>query len=147
MSLNWSVRDIKDHETLCYITAEKDIPYGPRKGERYLNPVTDTLIWGTMIVGMGSITAKNWKKFYYRISFMEKMVGAYRYSQVRGPIYLTPKDIQDHIGLHTNAVTETEAKWLKRVYELHAERCDRIIKDEEVQHAGTGQEQLDRRGE
>jgi len=73
-------------------------------------PITNALIWGTMSVAMGSITEDNWKEFYTRCHMIETIHGAWLWDK-DGKKYITPKDVQSHIGLHTNATTLSNAKF------------------------------------
>ena len=73
-------------------------------------PITNALIWGTMSVAMNEITEDNWKEFYTRCYMIETIHGTWlNQNGKRRPI--TPEDVKDHIGLHTNASTLTKAKF------------------------------------
>lgn len=72
-------------------------------------PITNSLIWGTMSVGMGEITKKNWQEFYTRCHMIETIHGNWLIDSDGKPRYITPNDIQSHIGLYTNASTLTKA--------------------------------------
>lgn len=91
-----------------------------RKGDKLMSPVTNALIWGTMFVDMGTITADNADEFFARTALQEKLSGAYLTEtsddgKVHKPRPITYKDVVDHIGLRTNVSTLTRAKWMKRV--------------------------------
>ena len=47
MALTWDIREVVDHKELCY--------YQKDDGKNYLHPVTDALIWTTMMIDMGEI--------------------------------------------------------------------------------------------
>lgn len=83
-------------------------------GEQEMSPVTHTLIWSTMAVGMTSITEKNWTDFYARLHAYELLSGAFLRNN-DGPLLVTADQVRQHIGLSTNAGTETEAAWRKRI--------------------------------
>lgn len=107
MALTWNLSGIKNWETVC------------RTEDQTMNAVTHTIILLTMPCGMPSITEKNWQDFFVRVDILQRRdKGAFLYEDKDGktvPYYLTPKDIQDHIGLTTNASKETDAKWERRV--------------------------------
>ena len=114
MSLNWQVDGIKDYENVCWI--------GDREmGDRRMNPVTEALIFGTMSVGLGSITDKNVDEFAARFRVIEKIHGAMLYKpnpEGEGHIdwYLSDEDFIAHIGLACNVSNETRSKWAQRIF-------------------------------
>ena len=73
-------------------------------------PITNALIWGTLSVGMNSITEKNWKEFYTRCHIIETIHGAWLYDR-DGTRHITPKDVKSHIGLGTNVTNISNAKF------------------------------------
>ena len=122
MSLNWDVSRVENMEAVCYHTKEDG---------KYLNDITEKLIWMTMTVGLGEITEKNWKKFYNRVHLDEKLNGARRSQIFRDnddklicypetdiplerPIFIKRDEVKAHIGLSTNVSNEPTVKWLKR---------------------------------
>lgn len=106
MALNWSVKDVKNHEAICYPL--------DNNGKRYLGPVTEALIFLTMAVGLTEITEKNAQEFYTRLAFYQSVFNVPEEDR------LTYAQVRIHIGLHTNAGNQTKAQWLKRIYENHA---------------------------
>lgn len=80
--------------------------------------VTDTLIFATMIVGMGEITEKNAAEFWDRLDLIQHLNGPLMDgtdSEGKStPVAVTFEDVQNHIGLRTNVALETWAKFLKR---------------------------------
>lgn len=144
MALNWRIDTIEDFHNVCWIPIKpeelKDEKYihsttyhNEEKNEAgVLNPVTNQLIWGTMIIGMGQITKKNWEEFYWRIHFYEKTLGTFLNHYVDDKptsYYITPKDIHNHIGMSTNADTITKAKYIRKVADIHRERTSFDIGD------------------
>ena len=73
-------------------------------------PISNALVWGTLSIAMGTITEKNWKEFYTRCHMIETIHGAWLRDK-KGPRYITPDDVKSHIGLRTNVVTESNAKF------------------------------------
>lgn len=75
MSLDWRLSKIKDWAQLCWEPG----PEFPDDAERKrLNPVTQTLIWASLPVGVNQITEKNFEKFFIRISAIENISGSFR---------------------------------------------------------------------
>lgn len=102
MSLNFELSDIENYRETGY------------DAEGVLRPETKSLIFATMVVGIGRITEGNAAEFYARLHAFERLSGTYLTEQGKD-VYLTPEDVQRHIGLSTNVANETRAKWLKRV--------------------------------
>lgn len=101
MSLDFVLRDIEDHETICY------------DGLANLRPITQELIWNTIRIEMGAITLDDADEFYARLQFMTKLMGS-MWQMPDGPIQITPEDVIAHIGLRTNVPTVHRARWLTR---------------------------------
>jgi hypothetical protein len=84
------------------------------------HPVTDCLIWATMPLDLGEITEKNVDEWTWRMSLYQRLRGPYLKSK-DGAFRITRKDIEQHIGMVTNVITEPRSKWLKKV--LKDYRC------------------------
>lgn len=79
------------------------------------NVVTQTIVFMSAAVGMPRISERNWKEFYTRANFVDKLKGPFMYKG--GERYsLTARDIYRRISLHTNASPEPTATWLKNLY-------------------------------
>lgn len=114
MSLTWDLTKIKDYKELCWIP---DTVEGNPEQVR-INPVTESLIWTTITVGMGFIEEKNLDEFAYRLFFYEQAFGASLYREGKDR-FITYEEIKAHIGLRTNVYpTETRAKWEKRMKDV-----------------------------
>lgn len=96
MALNWNIEKIRDYKDLDENWA-----------------VTEALIWATMIVGLGEITEKNYKKFYIRLHEIEIYNGSYL-NRNSNPAYISLADVERHIGLHTNAGNKSDADWRRQ---------------------------------
>ena len=132
MPLNWNIEKCKDVESI--------------KGEEEWG-ITQTIIFTTMPVAMGSITESNWKEFLFRVKVIEKMSGALMNKAVSNgdpsrpylpepttshiPVYFTPKMIKRRIGLHTNVSTETRAAWMKGYVKNLFQNIEREIERED----------------
>ena len=112
MSLDWNLTKINNNTEVCW---EKN-----EDGTDKLNPVTESLIWLTMGIGMGSITEDNESDFYCRIAVYEKLFGtmlSYWKDSKKVSVPITPEDIHNHIGLTTNVSKDTDAAFRKRIVE------------------------------
>jgi hypothetical protein len=120
MSLNWDITRIKDKDSVCWKIATADDSYRQiKQGEQYLNPVTEALIFRTMIVGIGEITERNAGNFYCRSRLLDAF-GSHPLSQptaagVSEPRGFTIDEVRAHIGLRTNVIDENETAWRKRI--------------------------------
>jgi hypothetical protein len=129
MSLNWSLRDIADYKNACFETADRDHPgRGVKKGEQLMRPVTNTLIWATIGIGIGQITEANYQTFALRLRLYEQLFGAFLQrrvdvngKEVEDPFDdrpgrwvdrpITVSEVYAHIGLDTNASRLTDAQF------------------------------------
>lgn len=103
MSLNWNVEDCVGREDW----SGRD------------HDVLDTLIWGTMLVGLHRITEANLPEWLLRMR-MERAnyESAFRIKyQNEREYYLRLEHLHKFIGLRTNATELTRSKWLKTFME------------------------------
>lgn len=107
MSLDWNI-------TKCKINNTKDITDDEWN-------VLQSVIFTSMYVDMGSITESNWEDFYARTYAWERTAGS-ALCRFEGdkkiPVYLTPEDIHKWIGLSTNVITTTEAKFKSKIADI-----------------------------
>ena len=118
MSLNWDIRDIKDFEKTC------------KDEEGVLSAKTHVLILSTMVVGIGSITEKNWTDFYVRLNIIQRESHALLQDGEGNAVYYTPADVKAHIGLWTNVSNETNAAWFKRYMDNHKREAAYTVRKE-----------------
>ena len=110
MSLDWDLTKIKNYKEVCWEENED--------GTSRLNAVTDSLIWLTMAIGIGRITEENAPEVYGRIAAYEKLFGSFMIKfddNGKQRVFVTPEDVNNHIGLSTNVAKETEASFRKRI--------------------------------
>lgn len=116
MALTWDVKNVKDFNDVCWQEATEDVPsMGIVKGESYLSPVTNALIWQSLSTGIGRITEANVAEVWARISLLEELYGA-SLRNSEGPRPITMEEVRQHIGLTTNVSykDETRASFMKR---------------------------------
>ena len=98
MALHWNIGDIANFKELCHINVRTN-----DEGEEIcdINPVTDSLIWSTMAVGMGEITEDKYEEFYRRMVALAKIHGPMLRNE-DGSMAITLADVRAHIGLKCN---------------------------------------------
>lgn len=112
MSLDFRLEKIANYEDLCWV----EIPQENGEDPKYrINPVTDALIWTTLIVGVPKITEKNVDEFHRRVRMFEHVCGPVLTKNCGTPSPLTREQIEQHIGLSTNADTCTVTQFNKKV--------------------------------
>ena len=106
--------------------------HGITKGDRIQSPVTTTLIWSTIAVGLGEISEENASKFYTRLNAYERLFGAFMHRGTDWPEgkepFITPEEVISHIGLGCNVSNETDTKWRNRILTHFVGDTDRVFK-------------------
>lgn len=106
MSLNWDVTKVKNHDVVCFDAGEHE--------GRSLRVETHCLIFATIGVGLGRITAANAEEFAARLNILQDLNGALM-GNAEGEVRITREDVLAHVGLSTNVPDESRSAWLKRV--------------------------------
>jgi len=124
MSLDWNLTEIENREELCWTIAEVDSPArGITKGDKILNPLTEGLIFATIVVGMGQLDKEGLDEFFARVSLYEKVNGAFMQEVSKEGEYrdrpFTLDDLKAHVGLRTNVTYEPRSEWLERILQRH----------------------------
>jgi len=125
MAIRWNLEDIKGYKELCFYE-DKD----PIQGGTMMCAVTESLIYATMFIGINEITKKNYLQFFARIKIYEKVQGALR-SKGMKDIYYTLEEIEQHIGLGTNASTLTNRGFSLKIYNTVLVDLERKERDKE----------------
>jgi hypothetical protein len=125
MSLDWSVKDVKNYKGLYRKLKEGEFGYSETEVRSKLKQIPETIIFYTMTIGMREINEKNWEQFYHRVNVWEKIIGTSLY---RGdtknkyiPLYIKKDDVQRMIGLKTNVSLMTSNEFKKHLW-YNAER-------------------------
>lgn len=105
MSLDFDVSKIKDYKDVT--TAPYDVG-----GRKQWHPVTNSLVWWTIPIGINQITETNIDKVWERIQVWQALTGSVMGNSER-EIWLTREDVFMHIGLSTNASNKTDTEFYK----------------------------------
>lgn len=112
MPVRYDFSNVENSDEL-FIELEEDIPAdGLKKGDEILNVKSRQLIWVTMIIGMDRITAENYKVFYSRLHYVERLYGSFVTRGGEDEPY-TLEEIERHIGMTTNASRMNKREFLK----------------------------------
>lgn len=116
MSLDWSVSAIKDH---AVVTTHPD-------DEKRWHPVTEGLVWLSLICGFTRIEEKNLELVKTRVAQYQAAFGPYLNTMYGEGIYILDSDIVAHVGLSTNASRRSDDDWAHHMLYLLAEEGTRI---------------------
>ena len=138
MALHWNLSGIKDSKDMCWVQDED----GNKDDKNYyLHPVTNSLIWATLIIGMGSITEKNHKEFHLRCLDLQKADGYQPLTEISdgdGELRtFTYEEVKAHIGLKTNVTFIGQAKWRHMVYERVRNNWSTVKQNKNIKDATT----------
>ena len=100
MSLNWNITKVENWQK--------------KKRSKKQKTILETLIWSTLVIGFQDITKRNYKKFYARLTAYEHVRGSFLYKGSK-PYYITLEDVENWIGLCTNAGTFSASKFESRL--------------------------------
>ena len=116
MSLDWSVEKVKNYKEVCWVD---DGPDTVR-----VNPITEAIIWGLLEIDMGSITDKNWRDVWMRLTIMDAVreEGRIRYLDEESDKFvtrsITKEEVISHIGLSTNVSNKPSTAFYKKVKQI-----------------------------
>jgi len=134
MSLNWDLTSVKNSKELCWTPSVEEV------GKVELHPVTNALIWSTMLIGFNKITDKNYKEFDRRLIEFEVIAGYgmldYFEGEERKSRMPSLQEIEEHIGLSTNAAVMTPKKWTNNLARLVHEEATKRIRSMAKQKTG-----------
>ena len=136
MALNWDISKVKDFKTVCWIkTGEVD-----EDGDELvrINPITDTLIWGLLEIGVGKITEANWPEVWMRLAMADGADGEGRLYEFdsdnkRVTRSLTMEEVHAHVGLCTNISYETPAVFYKKMKEKVKRQASKLVEVEDAE--------------
>lgn len=125
MALHWDLTEIEDHENRCFYHDEN----GAEGPGNYMEPVTNALIWSTMGIGMGEITADNYEEFYRRLVAMALATGSTMLLSDGKNRPITLAEVKAHIGLKCNVSYENPLAFQMKLGRRVTERADYKLKD------------------
>jgi len=99
----------------------------------YMNPVTNALIWGCMMIEMGRITEKNYAEFWLRLSMDDGVSGSGRIYEGKGGYRsVTLEEVRQHIGLSTNVSTGTKTQFYNKLLKRAQREAEKLDRKEEA---------------
>ena len=101
MSLKWNIENVENWKQKKKIKRNRD--------------VLESLIWATLCIGIRKITRKNVKQFYVRLSAYEHLRDSFLHTKSYKPSYITFEEVENWIGLSTNADEFSAAQFEKRL--------------------------------
>ena len=108
MGLTYDLTKVKDWDTKYPNVVTKNYK---DEDEYSMNPITNIIIFGTIITGIRDLTEKTAKEFFTRLKMSELASGEGYLRNGDGPRGITYQEVLDHVGLHTNASDITKAKF------------------------------------
>jgi len=116
MSLDWNTKECPGNgETAGHIMAAQ--------GTTNIHPATNSLVWGAFCgFHVGQITTKNIDEIAWRIEYL-RLIDRPWMSDKQFP---SLKELDDHLGLHTNCDTKTRKQWLAFVTACLSDDVTRI---------------------
>jgi len=114
------MQKVKDFETKCYIKVKVDGEDGYR-----LNPITEIITHYFTAICMPSITKRNFEEFYFRMRIFDGCVGSIGMNGKGDHFSLSLQDIEDHIGMWSNAPTWTKSEFLKKMKKRLLDRYEK----------------------
>lgn len=94
----------------------------------------DRLIWGTIVVDIGSITDANIGEWLFRMRLGDLMMGGAGFftmkyeGEDRFPI--TAEHLRKFVGLTTNVSNMPRAKWMRKAMRQAADRVESLVSSE-----------------
>jgi hypothetical protein len=113
MALTFDLTKIHDYKKLCYTDDD-------------LNPITKTILFLTMFVGVGELRGKKLDEFVDRAMAYEKVAGPFLTTSLDDgcrPRSLSEAELRAHEGLVTNVSYESPAVFKKKLASLALEKC------------------------
>jgi hypothetical protein len=143
MSLNWNCKAMTERGINIWCQREAS---GYDEAGEYLNPITDALIWATMVVGCDGRKIDTFVKRIreYEIArgnlmhlprheYLEKAIetNIIRRDSFNEKGQLSPAELRRHEGMSTNASSLTDAAWKKQLAQIVCDEAAASIRMEE----------------
>jgi len=101
MALHWDMTKVKD----CKKLHESDMEWA----------ITESVIWSTMVVDLGSITEDNLDEWEWRLAVWQNLNGAFMRSG-GDEYYIVRKHIERRVGLSVNVANITRSSFIKKLF-------------------------------
>ena len=116
MSLNWSMKDVRNYKQLFSEFDSNDTCIAPAV-DRF-SIWRDSMIWATMFVGLGSVSEKNIDEWLWRLAFRAQL-GRFVSTSCMGEEINPDREVLERfIGLSTNASNMTRNQFVKKQLEI-----------------------------
>jgi hypothetical protein len=124
MALEWDITKIKNHKKVCFTETDKKDENG--KPLVRLKPMTEALIWATIVVDLGEITEANYREFAWRLRLYSATTGhklLWRRTK-KGKREYDPSedDVKRHIGLRCNVCDQPTTKFMTKLRRVWKEQ-------------------------
>ncbi len=96
---------------------------------RFQGEVTHALAKMSAMIGINNITEQNWKEFWQRTYFFQKINGAVYRDLENNGVMIEPLDVKRHIGLKTNAKMFSFAECRNRIGEAARNDAVRVLNE------------------
>jgi hypothetical protein len=127
MALTYDLTKVEDWETKYPNVVTKNYK---GKDEYAMNPVTNIIIFGTIITGIRDLTEKTANEYFTRLKMSELASGDGYLRNGDGPRGITYQEVLDHIGLHTNASDITKAKFNSNISRQLRDKATRQMQND-----------------
>ncbi len=101
MALHWNMTKVHDCEKLH----ESDMEWA----------ITESVIWSTIVVDLGSITEDNLDEWEWRLAVWQNLHGAFMRSGGE-EYYIVRKHIERRVGLSVNVVDIKRSNFIKKLF-------------------------------
>lgn len=123
MALNYYTEKIVDQSLVWVDQSVRGIPMNTQQEGKVLSLTCECLVWYTVIVGIPELTQDTIDEFYKRMWMSDKLTGYLRLKYGK-PDPITYHELEQYIGLRTNASAMSKSLFTKKLYR-HAE--DQLI--------------------
>jgi hypothetical protein len=136
MAIRWDITRIQNNDDL-YIPGVNN-PMGGWKpvkpgteDDKYLNHITNALIWSCVAVELNGITEENFEEFFIRLHIWERVSGPSCYGPKGESEHLTLADVKRHIGLHVNTSNKSRTFFLRKVNNYLVKQAEDDLKSDD----------------
>jgi|TARA_R100000781_G_C4074726_1_gene125678 hypothetical protein len=129
MALTWDITKVDLPKEVIYVKNDE--------GEENLNPITWSIIWSTIFLGMNELTEKNLNDWHRRMKQLE-MCGMGLLGEKDSDVKRMPnlRELKLHIGLKTNgSLIKKGSAWNRELVRQINMTTDEIVKKERTELA------------